>query len=231
MKSRADILPRRVGILGGTFDPIHNGHLALARQFVELLQLTELILLPAGQPWQKTDVSQARHRLAMTQLAAQTLHCAGTTVSVATNEIDQNGPTYTTETLAQWRAQEEQSGAAPASLALLIGADQLLKLDTWRNWKQLFEYAHLCAENRPGFDASGIPAAVAQEIARRRVDAPGIQRSTHGGILVDETLAIDLSATAIRQHIHERLAGRHETSEHVPPAVWHYIRKNHLYRT
>ena len=231
MTARADILPRRVGILGGTFDPIHNGHLALARQFVELLQLTELILLPAGQPWQKTDVSQARHRLAMTQLAAQTLHCAGTTVSVATNEIDQNSPTYTTETLAQWRAQEEQSGAAPASLALLIGADQLLKLDTWRNWKQLFEYAHLCAENRPGFDASGIPAAVAQEIARRRVDAPAVQRSTHGGILVDETLAIDLSATAIRQHIHERLAGRHETSEHVPPAVWHYIRKNHLYRT
>jgi nicotinate-nucleotide adenylyltransferase len=229
--ARADILPRRVGILGGTFDPIHNGHLALARQFVELLQLTELILLPAGQPWQKTDVSQAHHRLAMTQLAAQTLHFAGTTVTVATNEIDQNGPTYTTETLAQWRAQEGQSGAAPASLALLIGADQLLKLDTWRNWKQLFEFAHLCAENRPGFDASGTPTAVAQEIAQRRVDAAEIQRSTHGGILVDEALAIDLSATAIRQHIHERLAGRHETSEHVPPAVWHYIRQNHLYRT
>jgi nicotinate-nucleotide adenylyltransferase len=229
--AHAGILPRRVGILGGTFDPIHNGHLALASQFVELLQLTELILLPAGQPWQKTDVSQAHHRLAMTQLAAQTLHFAHTTVSVATNEIDQNGPTYTTETLAQWRTQEGQSGAAPASLALLIGADQLLKLDTWRNWKQLFEFAHLCAESRPGFDASGIPADVAQEIARRRVDATGIQRSTHGGILIDEALAIDLSATAIRQHIHERLAGRHETSEHVPPAVWHYIRQNHLYRT
>ena len=229
--ARAAILPRRVGILGGTFDPIHNGHLALARQFVELLQWTELILLPAGQPWQKTDVSQAHHRLAMTQLAAQTLHFAGTTVTVATDEIDQNVPTYTTETLAQWRAQEGQSGAAPASLALLIGADQLLKLDTWRNWKQLFEFAHLCAENRPGFEASGVPTAVADEIAQRRVDAAGIQRTTHGGILVDETLAIDLSATAIRQHIHERLAGRHETSEHVPPAVWHYIRQNHLYRT
>jgi len=64
---------RRVGLLGGTFDPIHDGHLALARRFAELLQLTELVLLPAGQPWQKSDVSAAHHRLAMTRVAAASL--------------------------------------------------------------------------------------------------------------------------------------------------------------
>jgi nicotinate-nucleotide adenylyltransferase len=224
-------LTRRVGILGGTFDPIHNGHLALARRFVELLQLTELILLPAGQPWQKTDVTAAAHRLAMTRLAAQELRFTGVQVSVATDEIEHEGPSFTTETLAQWRAHESAQGLAPASLAWLIGADQLLKLDTWRDWQRLFEFAHICAETRPGFAPANVPAAVAVEIGQRRTDAAGIQSATHGSILIDEALAIDLSATEIRRHLHERLAGRHETSEHVPPAVWHYIRQNHLYRT
>jgi len=222
---------RRVGLLGGTFDPIHQGHLALARRFVELLDLTELVLLPAGQPWQKTDVSAAHHRLAMTQLAADELRFAHTQVSVARDEIDQSGPTYTAHTLADWRAREAQAGLAPASLALLIGADQLLHLDTWRDWQQLFELAHLCVATRPGFNPDDANPAIAAQIARRRTDANGIRCNLHGGILIDAALAIDVSATEIRQHLHERLAGRHETSEHVPPAVWHYIRQNHLYQT
>jgi len=222
---------RRVGILGGTFDPIHNGHLALARRAVELLQLTELILLPAGQPWQKTDVSAAHHRLAMTHLAAEQLSFSATQVTVARDEIDHQGATYTTETLIHWRAREAQAGLEPASLALLVGADQLLRLDTWRDWRRLFELAHICVATRPGFDPADASTEVAAEIARRRVDAANIQTRTHGGILIDDALAIDLSATEIRQHLHERLAGREETSEHVPPAVWHYIRQNHLYKT
>lgn len=222
---------RRVGILGGTFDPIHNGHLALARRAVELLQLTELILLPAGQPWQKTDVSAARHRLAMTQLAAEQLTFPGTQVSVAREEIDHQGPTYTTETLAHWRAREAQAGLEPASLALLVGADQLLRLDTWRDWRRLFELAHICVATRPGFESTEASTEVAAEIARRRIDAANLQTRTHGGILIDDALAIDVSATEIRHHLYERLAGRKATSEHVPPAVWHYIRQNHLYKT
>jgi len=222
---------RRVGVLGGTFDPIHNGHLAFARRAVELLQLTELILLPAGQPWQKTDVSAARHRLAMTQLAAEQLSFPATEVTVARDEIDHHGQTYTTETLTQWRAREAQAGLEPASLTLLIGADQLLRLDTWRNWKQLFELAHICVATRPGFDPADASAEVSAEIASRRIDAATILTRPHGGILIDDALAIDVSATEIRHYLNERLAGREETSEHVPPAVWHYIRQNHLYKS
>lgn len=222
---------RRVGILGGTFDPIHNGHLALARRAVELLQLTELILLPAGQPWQKTDVSAAHHRLTMTQLAAEQLSFATTRVTVARDEIDHQGPTYTTETLRHWRTREAQAGLEPASLALLVGADQLLRLDTWRDWRSLFELAHICVATRPGFDPADAAPEVAAEIAMRRSDAANILSRTHGGILIDDALAIDLSATEIRQHMNQRLAGRDASSEHVPPAVWHYIQQNHLYKT
>lgn len=81
-------LPRRIGILGGTFDPIHDGHLALARRFADVLRLTELVLMPAGQPYRKQDVSAAEHRLAMTRAAAGSLVLPGVAVSVATDEID-----------------------------------------------------------------------------------------------------------------------------------------------
>lgn len=196
-----------------------------------MLTLTELVLLPAGQPWQKPDVTAACHRLAMTELAAATLSFPATQVSVARDEIDQDGPTYTVKTLADWRAREAQAGLAPASLALLIGADQLMRLDTWNDWTQLFDHAHICVATRPGFDLAAVPAAVGAQIAQRSCDAGAIARSTHGGVLIDAALAIDVSATEIRQHLHERLTGRHETSEHVPPSVWRYIREHHLYQT
>ncbi len=150
-------------MLGGTFDPIHDAHLALARRFAELLDLTELVLLPAGQPWQKKEVSAAHHRLAMTRAAADSLHIKGMQVTVSTDEIERNGPTYTVDTLARWRERE----GADASLALLIGADQLVHLDSWRDWKRLFDFAHVCVETRAGFDISTVSAAVAEEIAAR----------------------------------------------------------------
>lgn len=123
-------LPRRIGMLGGTFDPIHDGHLALARRFADALRLTELVLMPAGQPYQKQDVSAAEHRLAMTRAAAGSLVLPGVAVSVATDEIEHAGPTYTVETLERWRKRV----GPDASLSLLIGADQLVRLDTWRDW-------------------------------------------------------------------------------------------------
>jgi nicotinate-nucleotide adenylyltransferase len=224
-------LPRRVGLLGGTFDPIHRGHLALAQRFAHLLQLTELVLLPAGQPWQKADVSDAGHRLAMTQAAAASLELPGVTVTVATDEIEHAGPTYTVETLARWRARE----GAGASLALLIGADQLLRLDTWRDWRRLFEFAHVCAATRPGFDIAAAPPVLASELAARRASAEVLRATPSGHVLVDETLAFDISATDIRAAVRERLE---ETStaaqgpaapETIPEAVWRYILKHQLY--
>ena len=225
-------LPRRVGLLGGTFDPIHNGHLALASRFAELLQLTELVLLPAGQPWQKADVSAAAHRLAMTRAAAATLALPGTAVSVATDEIEQSGPTYTVETLERWRARE----GADVSISLLIGADQLLRLDTWRDWRRLFEFAHIAAATRPGFELASASPALARELASREADAAVLRAQPAGHLLIDATLALDVSATDIRAQMRERLAelgnegaAPPSAPAWVPEPVWRYILQHHLY--
>ncbi|MDR6445698.1 nicotinate-nucleotide adenylyltransferase [Paraburkholderia terricola] len=242
-------LPRRIGLLGGTFDPIHDGHLALARRFAEVLRLTELVLLPAGQPWQKSDVSPAVHRLAMTRAAASELALPGVTVRVATDEIEHDGPTYTVDTLQRWRERE----GGQASIALLIGADQLVHLDTWRDWRRLFDYAHICAATRPGFDLASIPAALAREIDARRARAEVLQATPSGHLLIDTTLAFNVSATDIRAHLREQVSRRlaqHASGEpqdqkqreraqasqdqakavsHVPTAVWDYILQHHLY--
>ncbi|WP_144145603.1 nicotinate-nucleotide adenylyltransferase [Paraburkholderia sp. BCC1884] len=231
-------LPRRIGLLGGTFDPIHDGHLALAQRFAEVLRLTELVLLPAGQPWQKSDVSPAVHRLAMTRAAASELVLPGVTVTVATDEIDHDGPTYTVDTLRRWREREGDD----ASIALLIGADQLVHLDTWRDWRSLFEFAHICAATRPGFDLASIPPVVAHEIDARRARADVLQATPCGHLLIDTTLAFNVSATDIRAHLREQVSqrlalaggepqnqGQARAASHVPTAVWDYILQHHLY--
>jgi nicotinate-nucleotide adenylyltransferase len=226
---------RRVGLFGGTFDPIHEGHLALARRFAALLDLTELVLLPAGQPWQKPEVSAAEHRLAMTRAAAASLVLPGVTVSVDTDEIEHDGPTYTVETLRRWRARN----GGDCSLTLLMGADQLLHLDTWQHWRELFELAHIGVASRPGFDFSALPPQVAAEVAARRAAPATLAASAHGHVVIDESLAYDVSATEIRRQIRACAAAQaaaHETGPATPPAaapvpaaVWDYILQHHLY--
>jgi nicotinate-nucleotide adenylyltransferase len=225
-------LRRRIGILGGTFDPIHEAHLALARRFADVLALTELVLMPAGQPWQKADVSAAEHRLAMTHAAALSLKLNGTKVSVAVDEIEHDGPTYTVETLQRWRERE----GGDASIALLIGADQLVRLDTWRDWQRLFDYAHIACATRPGFDVKHVPPVIAEVITQRGAKADVLQATPQGHLLIDESLAFDVSATDIRAELRASLENGAKDTEnadsarnHVPTAVWDYIVQHHLY--
>lgn len=237
-------LARRVGLLGGTFDPIHDGHLALARHFARVLDLTEVILLPAGQPWQKPEVSAAGHRLAMTRLAAATLVMPGVTVTVDADEIEHDGPTYTVETLRRWRAKSTSN--ANAALTLLMGADQLLHLDSWHEWRELFALAHLGVASRPGFDFAALPPEVGATVAARRADAATLAATRCGHLLIDETLALDVSATEIRHAINTADLARHGdqgcqddwqtttpdglAAGKVPATVWDYIHQHHLYR-
>ena len=230
-----DALARRVGLLGGTFDPIHEGHLALARHFARVLDLNELILLPAGQPWQKPGVTAARHRLAMTRAAAASLALPGVTVTVDADEIEHNGPTYTVETLRRWRARNDTNGGdsnASAALTLLMGADQLLHLDSWHEWRELFALAHLGVASRPGFDFAALPQAVAQEAATRCASAAVLAATPHGHLLLDATLAFDVSATEIRRDLPACVASgqrRGTPADKLPAAVWDYILQHHLY--
>ncbi len=224
-------MPRRIGLLGGTFDPIHNGHLALARRFADVLRLTELVLLPAGQPYQKAGVSPAEHRLAMTRAASASLVLPGVAVSVATDEIEHQGPTYTVETLERWRARE----GAGVSLSLLIGADQLVHLDKWHQWRRLFDFAHICAATRPGFDLASASPALRGELAAREASADVLQGTPSGHLLIDTVLALDVSATDIRHQLRDRLAQQTKAAaagrltDMVPDAVSDYILQHHLY--
>ncbi|KAF1011307.1 MAG: nicotinate-nucleotide adenylyltransferase [Burkholderia sp.] len=228
-QARPTPLPRRIGIFGGTFDPIHDGHLALARRFAEVLELTELVLMPAGQPYQKRNVSATGHRLAMTRAAAALLAMPGTQVTVATDEIEHAGPTYTAATLLRWR---ERVGSE-TSLSLVIGADQLVRLNAWRDWRHLFELAHLCVATRPGFDLSTAPPLVAAEIAARRPETADLQASPAGRVLVDTTLDFNIAATDIRAHLRECIERRAQVpqaeAECVPAVVWAYILQHRLY--
>jgi len=170
----------------------------------------------------------------MTRAAASELKLAGVEVRVATDEIEHEGPTYTVDTLQHWREREGNE----TSIALLIGADQLVKLDTWRDWRRLFDFAHICAATRPGFDLASIPPAVAQEIDARRSGAEVLQATPCGHLLIDTTLAFNVSATDIRAHLREQVSQRlahvggeqhGEAASHVPTAVWDYILQHHLY--
>lgn len=221
---------RRIGVLGGTFDPIHTGHLALGALFARTLALDELILMPAGQQPQKQNSTPAGHRLAMTRLAAEVLAAElartqpSTQLIVSTREIERAGPSYTVDTLRDIRL----DAGPQASLSLLIGSDQLVRLDTWHAWRELFDYAHVCAAARPGFSRETASLQLRQVFAEREKSAIGVQSTPCGGILIDDSLAVDISATELRA----TLAHARDTATppaNLPEPVWQYIRAQHLY--
>lgn len=214
---------RCIAILGGSFDPVHNGHIALARHFVELIALDELRIIPAGNPWQKENLHAApADRIAMLELAFKDFTIP---VVIDSREIERKAPTYSIDTLQALRAEV----GADVSVAFLIGADQLRSLNTWKHWKRLFDHANFCAASRPGFgiDLSVLAPDIAQEIADRQSPPVQIRQKTHGSICVMEDLDIDVSSTQVRNALR-----RHEPlNAWLPPAVLDYIKQHHLYET
>lgn len=208
-----------LALLGGTFDPVHNGHVALGSYFAKLIFPDALHIIPAGNPWQKQGLAATpEQRVAMVKLAFAGLQLP---LVVDEQEIRRSGPTYTIDTLRAIRAE-----AGPqVSLAFLIGADQLQKLHTWKDWRQLFDYANLCAASRPGFDIAQLPPEVAHEFARRAGTAEQIRGTPHGLAFLATNLQMDVSATEIRR----ALQHGESVKSLVPPAVLDYIKQHHLY--
>jgi nicotinate-nucleotide adenylyltransferase len=211
-----------LALLGGSFDPVHNGHVALAEYFVELFQPDLLRVIPAGNPWQKHGLqAPAADRVEMVRRAfdQQTVP-----VAIDYQEIERSGATYTIDTLRAIRAEV----GPDACLLFLMGADQLQQLNTWQGWRQLFDYAHLCAASRPGFavDAAQVPQEVTDEFARRRGTLEQIHAAPHGLAYLASNLAVDISSTAIRAALQH---GERPESL-VPDAVLDYIQHHHLYQ-
>ena len=222
-------MTRCIALLGGSFDPVHHGHVALAELFTSLLRPDELRVMPAGQPWQKKNGLEAgdADRVAMLELAFAR---SSAPVVVDTREIDREGATYTVETLREVRAEL----GADASIVFLMGADQLQKLDTWRDWRDLFALANFGVAARPGYrlDDAGLPPAVAAELAQRRASFDDVRASPAGKVCVAHTLAVDISATAVRAALHAtpRTDKVPHLSALVAPQVLDYIQQHNLYK-
>ncbi len=216
-----------IGILGGSFDPVHAAHLAMADAFARALPLSEIRFLPAAHPWQKHGLAAtAAQRLEMLEIALANHRSAGPPYVVDTRELHRGGETFTVDTLAELRAEL----GPDASLAFLFGADQLVHLHTWRDWRRLWTYAHLAAVTRPGFDATALAPDVAAEWSTRLGDAAALGATPCGRSFLLETLALDVSATGIRAALPDP-ARRDDLARLVPPAVLDYIRATHLYRS
>ncbi|MYM94895.1 nicotinate-nucleotide adenylyltransferase [Duganella vulcania] len=216
----------RVALLGGSYDPVHHGHVALGAHFAQLLQVDQLRVIPAGLPWQKSTLKATpRQRAEMVALAF-----AGAPYGVVVDmqEIErgeQGQATYTIDTLRQVRA---ELGAA-ASISFLMGADQLQRLDTWHEWQALFDYAHICVAARPGFNlaTAGLPPAVAEAFSRRLGTPEQIRNTPHGLTYLAQDFAVDISATEIRA----ALQRGESANSLIPPLVLDYIEQHNLYKS
>ena len=197
----------RIGLFGGTFDPIHNGHLHIARSFADELDLESVILLPAGDPYHKTAPrTAAHHRLAMAEIAAQ----ADSRLAVSDCDIVRQGATYTYDTVQIFRQH-----FPAAELWLLIGMDSLLQLHTWHRWQNLVRQCRIAAAPRPGNSLAQAPAPLQTWLA---------EALPQGRLHILQADPLPISSSQIRQ----QLAAEH-TSPDLPPAVLGYIRQHQLY--
>jgi nicotinate-nucleotide adenylyltransferase len=206
-----------IGIFGGTFDPVHYGHLRAALEAREKLGVQELRLLPAGQPPHREAPSASpRHRLAMLERAVEGV--PGFTVD--DREVRRGGHSYMSDTL-----QEIRQEAGPVPLLLLIGQDAANGLDRWHEWRSLFDLAHLVVMRRPNAHGS-YQGELKQEMARRRVSrVEDILDAPAGRVLPLPVTQLEISATAIRAMI----ANGNSPGFLLPPTVVDYIGRHHLY--
>lgn len=193
---------RRVGVMGGTFDPIHHGHLVAASEVQSWFDLDQVVFVPTGQPWQKADrdVSTAEDRYLMTVIAT----AANPRFEVSRVDIDRNGPTYTIDTL-----RELKTSMPDADLYFITGADALAQLLTWREHDEIFELAEFVGCTRPGHEMT---------------------EETIKGLPTDRITIVEIPALAISSTDCRLRVARGEPVWYlVPDGVVQYIGKHRLY--
>jgi len=214
-----------VAVLGGSFDPVHQGHVALAQLFASLLRPDALRILPAGQPWQKNGLEASdADRVAMLELAFASLRSTSLPVTIDLQEIERRTPTYTVETLRALRAEL----GPRTSIVFLMGADQLRKLDSWNEWRELFALANLGVATRPGYDLAqeALPPVVAQELSTRLATPDTVRLLAHGKVCLAPTLDVDLSSSQLRA----ALQSGADASALGMAQVLDYIQQHNLYK-
>jgi len=198
----------KLGVLGGTFDPIHNGHLAVADEVRSRLKLDEILFVPTGRPWLKAGkpLTRAEHRIEMVRLAiAGSPYC-----KLSTMEIDRGGPSYTIDTMAELKKKRGDED----ELFFILGWDSLAELTEWREPERIIRLCQLVAVPRPGYP---------------QPDLNMLERSISGlsgRVVILDKPEVDISASDIR----ERVEQGESISGLVPEAVERYIREKGLYR-
>lgn len=198
----------KIGILGGTFDPVHNGHLMIAEEVKNRLDLQKIIFVPSGQPWMKADrkITPAEKRVEMVRLAI----AGRPDFQLSLAEVNRPGSTYTVETIQEFRSEFGED----AEIYFIIGWDGLSRLHEWKNAGQLIKLCRIAVVPRPGFSP---PDAAALE-----KQIPGL---TDSAVFLDTPL-VDISATEIRERVSKGLS----VDTMVPEAVGGYVKQQGLYR-
>ena len=204
-------------LYGGTFDPVHEGHLAVADAAAALFD-TEVALLPSADPPHRAPPgASALDRAAMLDLAVE----GHPRLRVDRRELHRTGPSYSVDTVREVRREVGEA----ASLGWLLGADAFRDLATWHHWRELFGLAHLIVAARPGYPLDGLPPELQAEVAARWADNPSALEQTPAGRMFRLDLHRPDSATAVRG----RLADGVDMDDRVPPAVAAWIRRHGLY--
>ncbi len=198
----------RVGVLGGTFDPVHNGHLIIAEEAQSKLGLSQILFIPAGRPWFKDgeNVSDMKWRLDMLRLAVE----GNPSFSIDTQELERPGASYTVDTIEQLAARMGDG----VELYFIIGLDALSELGRWKEPVKLASICHFATMRRPGYTDL--------DIAALDSDVPGVSERIH----VLDNVQVDISSSGIRERVEKGLSIRYL----VPAAVRCYIEENGLYK-
>ncbi|MEY3528690.1 MAG: hypothetical protein RLZZ549_1176 [Pseudomonadota bacterium] len=226
-----------IGILGGTFDPPHWGHIRLAEHFSRVLVLDELIWLPSGEPWQKgAHITPAKDRLAMTMAAADVLReefltkQISTVVTVDPMEIDRGGSSYTIDSAKELR----QQFGPNVSLIWLMGADSFLQLYTWNDWRDLSRYIHLAVASRPPYSIqkqlTDHPPLQDYYLDHQTQSASDLCAKAAGLIYLDEQLSIDLASSSLRPLLSSNNTAN-PIQEWLPKSIHALILKKGLYQS
>ena len=210
-----------VGLLGGTFNPIHFGHLRMAQELAETLQLSEVRFIPSANPPHKTapEVS-AEHRAEMVKIAI----ADNPLFKLDACEVSREGASYTIDTLISLR---EASGAKTA-LCLFMGSDAFIKLDTWHRWQELLNYCHIVLVQRPNLSPENpkLPELLETLLHTHYTEnASDLSAKNAGFIHMQQITALDISSTKIREMLKNEQAPRYL----MPEKVIDYIKQHHLY--
>lgn len=211
-------MKKPIGILGGTFDPVHNGHLFIARALYSTLDWQEVRFIPCQQPvLKKPTCATAEQRLAMLKLAL----AAQPGFVIDEQELQRTTLSYTVDTLVALR---KEFGDTP--LCLILGSDNLTTLPQWHRWQELITLAHFVIVMRPDY-ALPTEGLVGKLLVEHQVNNPAVlQQKSAGAIFISDIKPPAISATQIRQQLSQGLQPQHQ----LPETVLHYIQQHHLYR-